>query len=90
MSIFADMAIDHLCRFTFRPDGSHDPDDMAEVERAAWQTLIQGLSPAEHLEATIATQRQVDKLRSMPRASLPAHLRMQLDMLEGFLRNELS
>ncbi len=90
MSIVANMAVDLLCKLSFRPEGGHDPEEMADTEQGWWQTLIHDLSPHEHAAVVLAVQGQIEELRSIPCSSRPEHLQRQLDTLEAYISDALN
>ena len=88
-NIVADMAVDLLCTLTFEPAGGHDPEDIADLQRNWWQTLIHDLSVDEARQIAAAVRRQVDDLRSPSRQPLAPHLAIRLKTLESYLRGKL-
>ena len=89
MKNLATIAIDLLCTVTFQPPEGNDPEQMADLERDAWQTLIHDLTPAE-LEAVQASVRTIIlELESHPADALPSYLQEKLSVLRQFLGGEL-
>jgi len=89
MQNLASLAIDLLCAITFPPESGNDPEDMADLERTSWQTLIHSLTPVE-LEAVRATVREnIVHLQSKPIGALPRHLQSKLSVLQQFLDGKL-
>jgi hypothetical protein len=83
VSTLATMALDLLCTFTFPPVGGHDPEDLSDLERAWWQTLINDLKPEEKEQVVAAATKEVSHLRA--RKTLPKHLHAKLHALESYV-----
>ncbi|MCG8668417.1 MAG: hypothetical protein MI867_03320 [Pseudomonadales bacterium] len=87
MENITNILIDLLCHITVEPEGGHDPEDTADLQINAWQTLIHDVSDSEKEILKVAAQA---KLASMESISDPSPEQEQIiGILGAYVSDEL-
>lgn len=87
MSNIATILMDILCHITVEPDEGHDPDDTADLQIDAWQTLIHDLDENEKTIIVQASTAKLNRLRAQK--SLNYEQEDIILMLEAFINGEM-
>lgn len=89
MKNLAYLALDLLCAITFPPTNGSDPEETADLERCAWQTIIHDLDPEEKRSILDAAQSFIDDMEARPVSLMSEDQLMKLEALKGLVDGSL-